>query len=202
VAGVSGLDGWNFGFEVPEDWVFGDLALTEDERAAALADAVERLVEAEPAFRDDAVRMTNAAISIVADAVARQALAVAVGFALVDGSVAPMAVVAHHLPGTAPVDVDRLAESLRRPHPRDLNGRDVMVVDLPGGPAVRVHAISEGGSASGAPSPVVEGVDYFIPVPGSDDLFLLSCTTPAVAIGDLLQPVFDEMAASVGIDVA
>jgi hypothetical protein len=199
---MSVVEGWNFGFEVPEDWIFGDLSLPEDERARALAAAVEGLADAEPAFREDAVRMTNAAISIVADAVAREALAAAVGFALVNGSVAPMAVVAHHLPGAEPLDVDRLADSLRRPHGRDINGRDVMVVDLPAGRAVRVHAISEGGSTSGGPSPVVEGVDYFIPVPGSDDLLLLSCTTPAVAIGDLLQPVFDEMATTVGIEVA
>jgi hypothetical protein len=198
VAAVSGPDvDWRFGFRVPDGWVSVDLALPEHERAAELAAAVQGLVEAEPGYRADAERMTNAAVSIVADAVAHEAMVAAVGFELVSGAVAPMAVVAHRLPGEEPVDVDRLAASLGDAHGQDITGREVTVVELPAGRAVRVHAISEGG-APGGQSPVVEGVDHFIPVPGSPDLLLLSCTTPAVAIGDQLLPIFDTMASTVG----
>lgn len=192
---------WRFGFRVPDGWIDVDLGLPEEVRANELAAAVDRLVEAEPGFADDAVRMTNVAISIVADAVAHEALVAAVGFDLVNGAVAPMAVAAYRLPGDRPVEVDRLARSLAEPHGQDITGREVTVVDLPGGPAVRVHAISEGG-APGGQSPVIEGVDHFFPVPGAPDILLLTCTTPAVAVGDLLLPTFDTMAATVHFEPA
>lgn len=84
---------------------------------------------------------------------------------------------------------------MQAPRPEDVDGREVAVVALPAGPAVRVHAISESGAGSGRTT-FVEGVDHFVPVPGADDALLLSCTTPSVAVGDLLLPLFDEIARS------
>lgn len=200
---MSGAEvAWRFGFRVPDGWIDIDLGLAESERFDAVAAAVDRLVADEPGFGDEAVRMKNAAHAIVTDAAAQGAMVAAVGFELVNGAVAPMAAVAHQLPGDTPVDARRLAESLEDPHARDITGREVSVVELPAGPAVRVHAISEGGDSAGGPLPVVEGVDYFVPVPGTTDMFLLSCTTPAVSIGDLLLPTFDTMATTVGFSPA
>jgi hypothetical protein len=190
--------GWRFGLHVPEGWVDVDLSLPEDLRFRAIDEAVDALVAAEPGFSDDAVRMKNAAWSVVADAVAQRAMVAAVGFERAAGATAPMSVVAHQLAGDAPIDVEALARSLEDSHPRDITGREVTIVELPAGPAVRVHAISEGGDAAGGPLPVVEGVDHFIPVPGTPDMLLLVASTPAVAIGDLALPVFDAIAATVG----
>lgn len=198
MAVVSAADvAWRFGLQVPDGWVDIDLTLGEDERFRAIDEAIDALVAAEPGFGDDAVRMKNATWSVVADAVAQRAMVAAVGFEQVGGATAPMSVIAHQLAGEAPVDVAELARSLEAEHPRDITGREVTVVELPAGPAVRVHAISEGGDAVGGPLPVVEGVDHFIPVPGTPDMLLLVASTPAVAIGDLALPVFDAIADTV-----
>ena len=104
------------------------------------------------------------------------------------------------LEGDRPADPEHLATLLAAPRPEDLRQREVDVVELPVGPAVRVHAIADQpGEGEGAGSVVVEGLDHFIPVPGGNDVLLVSCTTPMVALGDALLPTFDAIAASVTI---
>jgi hypothetical protein len=188
---------WVFRLAVPDEWVTPDLDRLPADRRADLVVAVERLVADVPDLRDDAVALVEVAEAVIADAEQNDALVAAVGFAILEGVVVALSVAAYGIPGDAPPDVAELADDLRVPHERDLNGREVDVVDLPAGPAVRVHAISEGAPDVDGRTTVVEAVDHFIPVPGRSDMLLLAGSTPSVAIGDVLLPVFDEIAATV-----
>ncbi len=201
---------WTFGLTVPEHWITVDVAdvagdpnrsgdAPESELRAQIAAGVDAYVDDQPDLGPAAAWMNDVAGTVIIDAVDRGALAAAVGFETVAGEIAPLAVVVQGLAGDQPPDVDSLADALRVARPEDINGRDVSVVDLPGGPAVRVHAISEGAPGDEGEIVVVEGVDHFIPVPGGTDLLLLSGTTPAVGVGDALLPLFDDIATTVEI---
>ncbi|WP_130796386.1 MULTISPECIES: hypothetical protein [Streptomyces] len=68
--------------------------------------------------------------------------------------------------------------------------------ELPSGPAVRVRRREEpvDGSPADVEPPVA--VDYYLPIPGTDDLLLLSFSTPLPAIADALVQLFDAVARS------
>jgi hypothetical protein len=72
----------------------------------------------------------------------------------------------------------RLAETLTR------DGRQVTIMDLPAGQAVRVR--------NGEPP--VTNLDIHIPVPGSSAYLLLSFSTPLAPLADALVGMFDAIA--------
>ena len=74
----------------------------------------------------------------------------------------------------------RLAEALNG------NGRQITVIDLPAGQAVRVRSFD---------SPVTN-LDIHIPVPGSTAYLLLSFSTPLAPLADALVGMFDAIAAT------
>lgn len=88
-----------------------------------------------------------------------------------------------------------LVEQLRAHLPADARSARVDAVDLPAGPAVRSEVISasgpDTGPASGAMSLVVQ---YFVGVPGTTRLLVLTFATPAVALLEGLRPLFHAMA--------
>ena len=195
-------DDWHFGLELPEGWVTAQLDLPDDERRDALRDDIDQLVADEPGLRHDVDRMKVVAVDMSDYAVEHDAMASAVGFDLVDGAAVAMAISLHRLDADGEVDLDALAETMAVPDEFDVNPRDVEVVDLPAGPSVRIHTITEAGPTSDAAGvPVVERVDYLIPVPGRAELLYVTCSTPSVAVGDLIVPAFDAMAETVTIDV-
>jgi hypothetical protein len=195
-------DDWYFGLQLPDGWVTAQLELPDGDRRDALRDDIDQLVTDEPGLRHDVDRMKVVAVDMTDRAVEHDAMASAVGFDLVDGAAVAMAISLHRLAADGDVDLDVLAETLSVPDELDVNPRDVEVVDLPAGPSVRVHTITEGGPASEAAGvPVIERVDYLIPVPGRPELLYVTCSTPSVAVGDLITPTFDAMAETVTIDV-
>jgi hypothetical protein len=195
VAAVSA--DWVFRLAVPDGWLSVDLDRLPVDRRGDLVLAVDHLVAEVPEMREDSAHLVDIAEGVIADAEAHDALLAAVGFELVGGALVALSVAAYAIPGDEAFDVEALAEDLTTPHPLDMNGRDVEVVDLPVGPAVRVHAISETAPDAEGRTMVIEGVDHFIPVPSGTDMLLLTGSTPSVAIGDELLPVFDDIAASV-----
>jgi hypothetical protein len=193
---------WNWGLVVPEGWITIDVGLPPADRRGALVVAVQELAETSPLLAEAAPRLVDVAHEVASHAVENDALFVAVGFETLGVDVITMAVAGYGLDGRTPPDLAKFAEILRTPHARDLDGRDVEVVTLPVGPAVRVHAISEGGPPDEYGKIVyVEGVDHFIPVPGGSDMLLLSCTTPSIAVGDMVTELFDEIASTVAIEL-
>lgn len=198
-AGPAPVTEWDFEVVVPEAWLPLTSTGTPADHRGALVREVEQAA-ARIGASGSAGALLDMASQVAADADERGALAAAVGFELVGDDVAVTSMMALRLEGDRPADPEHLAALLAAPRPEDLRPREVEVVTLPVGPAVRVHAIADqSGEAEGAPSVVVEGLDHFIPVPGGTDVLLVSCTTPMVALGDALLPTFDAIAASVTI---
>jgi hypothetical protein len=195
---------WNWGVVVPEDWLTVDVALPPADRRCVMVARVEELVAQTPAFEADAVRLVDIAEAVIDHAVANQALFVAVGFDHVGTELVAMSAAGYGLLGRFPPDLEALVEALQEPRPEDINGREVTTVELPVGPAVRLHVIYEaygGETDEGVQEPMVlEGVDHFIPVPQRTDMLLLSCTTPSVSVSDQLLPLFDAIAATVELE--
>jgi hypothetical protein len=89
----------------------------------------------------------------------------------------------------ATVLADEVPESQRRD-----GGREVSVVELIPGPAVRVRALEE--AADDRRREVSDTVQYFVPVPGTEQTVVLSFSTPVVAAGDAFAELFDVIASS------
>jgi len=192
---------WNWGVTVPDGWITVDVSLPAADRRGTLVAGVGALGAGSPLLAAAAARLVDVASEVVAHAVENEALFVAVGFEVLGVDIVTMAVAGYGLFGRYPPDLARFADILREPHDRDLDGRDVDLVDLPVGPAVRVHAISESGPPDEYGKLVyVEGVDHFIPVPGGSDMLLVSCTTPSIAVGDMVTELFDEIATTVKVE--
>lgn len=91
-------------------------------------------------------------------------------------------------------DLQALVERLRRSPGSDGELAQVGVVELPAAPAVRLRrrtATEPEGDAEGA---VVETVQYFVPVPATASLLVLSFSTPNLALAEAFVELFDTMA--------
>lgn len=191
---------WTWNIVVPEPWIDVDVDLPAADRRGALVAAVEEEVRGADELRDRAPWLVDVAHNVVSHAVDNDALFVAVGFESFGLEVVMAAVAGYSLDGSHPPDLAALADGLREPNERDVGERDVQLVELPVGPAVRVHVIS----ADGLPDEdgkvgYVESVDHFIPVPGGTDMLLVTCTTPSIAVGELAVELFDEITKTVEI---
>jgi hypothetical protein len=196
---------WRCSLLIPDGWITVDL--DSGERSPAAAAAVDAAVRDTPELSGvaEAMRQTVAAATQVA--VDRGALFLALGFEPVGIDVVAMSVTVYGLTTSGgAVGLDVLADELAVPQPEDFNGRDVRMVELPVGPAVRLHTMTTGaadptdgdGGGDGR-SLFVEAVDHFVPVAGTADVALISCSTPSVAVGDQALALFDRIAASVDI---
>lgn len=195
---------WRCSLLIPDGWITVDLDDSEPSQAAVAVDAAVRAMP-ELSRIAEAMRQTVAAAARVA--VDRGALFLALGFEPVDIDVVAMSVTVYGLttPGGA-VGLEVMADELAVPQPEDFNGRDVRMVELPVGPAVRLHTVTtgpadptDGADGGDGQSLFVEVVDHFVPIVGTADVALVSCSTPAVAVGDQVLALFDRIAASVEI---
>lgn len=88
-----------------------------------------------------------------------------------------------------------LVERLRRSTGSEGGMARVEVVDLPAGAAVRLRrqmlAEADGAGAEGA---VVETVQYFVPVPATASLLVLTFSTPNLPLAEAFVELFDTMA--------
>jgi hypothetical protein len=191
---------WSVRVTAPDDWMAIDVGLAPADRWAALAPQVEELLWRSPDLAVARPWVEHVAHDVAVDPVVEGALGMLVGFAALPDGFAAMSAGLWDMPGLdrtgRGVDVGELACRLAEPRPDDLTEREVTVVGLPCGDAVRVHSIT--GTPTDPPA-VVEGVDHLVPVPGTGDVLLLSCTTPTVALGDVLLPLFDSVAWSIDI---
>ena len=92
--------------------------------------------------------------------------------------------------------LDALADRLRA-GVSDTGEAEVGVVDLPAGLAVRTRRRTVTRSESRQVAPTeVESVQYFVPVPGTAALLVLSFSTPSLTLADALVALFDAIAES------
>ena len=97
----------------------------------------------------------------------------------------------------------RLAEVLAEPRPGDLTSRQVQVVDLPAGPAVRVgyRADDAEGQVEGAePTVVLEVLEHWFLLPDLAKAFVLQGRTPNLVHREDLEADLDLIAGSVRLE--
>jgi hypothetical protein len=195
---------WTFAFDVPDGFLVVDPAWADSD-GGELVEALDRHLEARA--NPDLTERREELIDYASAFVRTAAAAVAVGAALSidcaeDGRPLEAFVLAMAVDGrddTTPDALDELTATLRAEQPGDVSGRDVGVVALPAGRAVRVHGIFE--TDPGAEwSTLVEDVQHWIPVPHSGMQLVLTCSTPQLAFADHAIPVFDAIAATVEVD--
>lgn len=75
----------------------------------------------------------------------------------------------------------------------DVRKREVAVVDLPAGHAVRVHALRRSGPDDDSDL-LIDVVEHLIPVPRTTDVLVLQGSTPCLDVGDELGATFDRIA--------
>jgi hypothetical protein len=195
---------WAFAFDVPDGFLVVDPAWADSD-GGELVEALDRHLEAvaKPALTE----RRDELIDYVSAFVRTAAAAIAVGAALSvdcaeDGRPLEAFVLAMAVDGrdeTTPGALDELVATLRTEQPGDVSGRDVGVVALQAGRAVRLHGIFET-DPDAEESMLVEDVQHWIPVPYSGMQLVLPCSTPQLAFAEHAIPVFDAIAATVELD--
>lgn len=96
----------------------------------------------------------------------------------------------------APATLEELRAGAAGAAKLDVRLRDVTVVDLPAGSAVRVRALRRSGADDDGSDLLIDVVEHWIPVPGTADVLVLKGSTPCLDVGDELAAAFDEIAGS------
>jgi hypothetical protein len=140
-------------------------------------------------------------LDVSATARARGTLGIAVADDVVDGQLVHADFSTHCIEGPDAIDrpaLDDLTRWLATRDGSDVGQLETSIVDINGRPAVRragfsvldVDAIS---------SPIVATLDYWIPVPDTGTLAVLSFRTPHVEATDEMRELFDVIAGTVTI---
>lgn len=208
---------WEFDLGFPEDYLRLPLDLLGDEDEAAVEAGEEalrsviaaRLADDDPrlvASPDELLRIlwdftleawefgaAQAAVQVIDDPDGRFTATARVYLEDLTGKAAKR-------PGRPAGQAKILARQLVEPRPGDVTSRTVQVVDLPGGPAVRVsyRADDEGGAqAPGALSVVLEVLEHWFPIDGCPKALVVEGRTPNLADGAGMVADLDRIAASV-----
>lgn len=105
-------------------------------------------------------------------------------------------------PGDVAATLDRLEPLLVEPRDGDVGDPFVEGVIGRAGPMLRVQALTRLPDDAGGPDLLVETVQYWLPVPATLDLVLLSFAAPDLARAEELMVEFDQLAGSLTIEWA
>jgi hypothetical protein len=205
---------WTFSLTIPDGFFAVPLDGDPNDDRRATEVEVDAAIARKPELAGGRELLVEQAVGFAADARGRGALAAALAIDSLEGS--PLSAYVFVLDGPrghpagdgdadaeADAEIDTLAEGLRLPRPGDAGGREVDLVDLPAGRAVRARFLAE---TEPAPETnrvlLMDCVQHWIPVPGEPAVMVLSCSTPHIAVGDALAEVFDGIAQTVRIETA
>lgn len=193
---VSFPDGW---FELCFD---SDLR----RRRQVVRRRVDARVRVDPALAEGRDSLVEWVLGVSAEADAMGALLGAVSLDLVDGVEVTNHLVLYEAEGPAGSDegqpggsIDGLVAALGRPTDVDVGGRDVGVAELPAGKAVRLRWMTETDADADGNAAILDGVQYWLPVPGTAVVLVLSGSTPTIVAGDDLVEAVDAIALSLSV---
>jgi hypothetical protein len=203
--GDAGHEGPPSGFRLPTPGNWFDLDLDPRTRNQSIAQLVDSRLGGDPTLgrrRDEMVRLLR---RVAREAAEHNALFASMLSELVENQ--PMAAGVNVT--VAPITVDRGATAVNDPravqaalgeasHDPAADGErpEVRLVQLAAGPAVRVSGMrSTQLPGGGDQSLLTSEVQYFLPVPGSSLMAVITFSTPTVALADRFAELFDAMAA-------
>jgi hypothetical protein len=101
-------------------------------------------------------------------------------------------------PQSIEAEIGAALDSLARPDRSDHGPRDVSVVYLPIGPAVRLRflASAPAGLKASEPALVLDATQVWVPLPADPPMVVVSGTTPCLVAGDGVASAVDSVAAS------
>ncbi|MGH9137634.1 MAG: hypothetical protein ACRD0G_11390 [Acidimicrobiales bacterium] len=194
---------WDLVAEFPDTWF--DVPIGPTAHPDDLDAQIDARIDREPALAPYRQALAESVLTIAADATEHQATAAKVRFDLseLDGvSHATVYVFLLDRDGTASpaATVAELEEALAGRRTADQTDPAVEVRHLDAGDALRVQVITEAEPDEDGGLLLVETVQYWLPVPGHDDLILLAFSTPNLAGADALIDEFDAIAARVKLE--
>ena len=205
--------GARFALRVPETWFefdvwratrTGDLARTVDERLRDLpqmrpyrADILRGLRQlAEDAERRGAVYCAAAADRIDDDGMLLASLMVFSTAGMPEPALNTVEAIAAQLTATATAAEADAGSNGAGSSTGITPWREVRVIDLDAGRAVRVRGVSAVESADGAQSLPVVSMQTLIPIPGTDDVLNVVLTSPLASMAEGLLDLFDAISAT------
>jgi len=188
-------------FELPPRWYWWD---PDDPEAATARDLDARIAQ-RPAVAPARHILLAVLLRLWDDAADEQAIAAGALAEPAPDGIVLATLVAMAAERTHPRDEDReiaaVLELLRTDSPFDVRPREVAVVDLPAGRAVRLKRVARTDTAgSGESEGVVGMVPRWVPLRDEEALLVLAGSTPCLVAADELETVFDSVARSVTIE--
>jgi hypothetical protein len=193
-------DPFDFAIKVPEGWCGHSPDPDPAVQQKTTEMAVDQMIRLEPVLAEARGEIIERMFGFAGEANEKQAMVAASLWTVVDGTEAAANMMvfsaARDASQSVEDDVARVERELSTPDPDDVKDREVSVVDLPAGKAVRLRVLTKTPSEDGEAGLVVEVVQYWLPVPDAGHSLIVSCTTPCLVYGDELTAVFDSIAGS------
>jgi len=195
MGGVMTLgDGWDFAIVIPDNWYLRDPDLTT--REASAVEFVEGLIADQPELAPWRADMLDRFRVFGNDADSKGAIIAAMLWQPAAEDLIAADLRIHEAERSAPASVDEELEMLRetfaKPEDGDLAERDVQVVELRAGRAVRLRVLSESAPGDEGETIALDVVQHWVPVPRYPDMIVLSTTTPNLVRADEIFEAVDE----------
>ncbi len=188
---------WTFKYSLPARWFAVNPQADSTELITTL---VDHHVMSDPSLAPSRDVLVKALATFAVEAGQRGAAAAAFLATLESGIPVLGELLAISLRGAAAdvnAELDVLAANLRKGREGDITPREVEIVDLPAGRAIRVRLIGDLVDPRGRET-AVDSVQYWVPVvhEHGHDVLLLSGGTPTLAAAEQFATTFDEIARS------
>lgn len=196
-------DGWDFSISFPEGWFVTDPDVTT--RPASIAGAVDAYMAARPDVEIERDELVEVLLGLAGDADEKGALVAATlwdvaGDVVVLGNV--MVFEGGRVTGdSVDAEIAALKSILSQREASDASKRDVRVVQLGAGKAVRLRMLTETDRDEHGDTLALDVIEHWLPVPGHPDSIIVSASTPNLALADDLAESFDWIAQNVELEL-
>ena len=187
---------WDFSLNIPDGWYVRDPELAS--RRASTERDVDRQIADDPALAPHREDLVEILLGFWLEADQKSAIIAATVWQIVDDTivVGNLAVFdgERQSPDSVESELAALERNLSRPEEHDVGDRDVRLVTLPAGKAVRLRWLTETEPDDDGSTLVLDGVSYWVPVPGHPATVALNGSTPCLPFADELAAAFDSIA--------
>ena len=191
-------EGWDFTLVIPDGWY-----LREPDRSLrtqSVNEFTDGLIASDPALAPQRAEMIDRYLTFSADADEKFAVIAAMLWEPHDEVPIAADLRIHEAERGITDDLDaelaRLEEVLSVTEQGDLGPRDVSVVDLPAGRAVRLRLLTQTDPDEDGSTIALDVVQFWVPVPGQPDVVLFSGSTPNLVFADDIVATFEEIVAT------
>ncbi|HWC14901.1 MAG TPA: hypothetical protein VG929_09935 [Actinomycetota bacterium] len=189
-------EGWDFTVMIPDGWYLREIDWSKREQD--IAAFVDEMIANDPDLAGQRADMIERFEVFSKDADDKMALIAAMLWDT-SGEVPIAADIRIHeslreAPETIERELDLLQEMAGRSEPGDLGPREVQLVDLPAGRAVRLRVLAETEADAKGDTIALDVVQHWVPVPERAEMIVISSSTPNLVFADDIVKAFDAVA--------